>query len=804
VVRPRRITRYVLRELAAPTLLGLLLYTFVLLMNHFFLVAEQALSKNLGFELTLRLFAAGIPKLLVLSIPMAVLLGSLIAMGRLSADHEWVALQATGQGPRVLLVPLALHGLLGTLACLWVYSVVVPRSNYVLSHLRGEVFASSNPAADLRPRVFFEGAQNAVLFVNEIRPGGDRRLEGVLCIQADKETGFTQIVLARHGDLYPAGDGTGAMLVDFFEGEVRRYVPEDGEKKYYYLTFAELKGQRLEAPAFLRNLLKPPDKSSQDMTLPELWGQLRATRAELAAIGAGAAAGRRLTVERRLRWALVEMHQRLALPLAALLFSVLALPLGITSARTGKGAGFALSVVVVVVYRAVYVLGRNQSVLGHLPPFVGPWIADVLILIWALWAFRRLRWAPASAGPGIRARLAARLGRRRTRPEPVIGPADAWVARAGQRLVGRIDRYVGWAFLRMLVLALASIYAIYTLVELQDLMDAVLRSGKSPTLILDYLKYFLPTVLRFALPIACLIAAVVTVALLSRTSELVAIQNAGMSMRRAMAPILLLTLGLCAVLFVVQDRIAPGSSRRAQATKDRIANRTPRTYGATAGQWIFGPEGRYLYHYRLHDPDREEFQALTALDVDWSAPRIVDHRFTSRAHWTPEGWEFSGGWRRSFDPARFGSSSFERSSQSFVSDIDMPRTLVSQRSRLMLQGDNLPDQLSLAELNQQIRSLQDSGFDITALRVAFHTRIAQAVAPLVMVLLGLPFAFRVGRRGSLYGIGVALLLVLVYWATFAVFRALGLETILSPIVAAWAPNVLYGLLGTHLLLYVRT
>ncbi len=73
-----------------------------------------------------------------------------------------------------------------------------------------------------------------------------------------------------------------------------------------------------------------------------------------------------------------------------------------------------------------------------------------------------------------------------------------------------------------------------------------------------------------------------------------------------------------------------------------------------------------------------------------------------------------------------------------------------------------------------------------------------------MVLLGLPFAFRVGRRGSLYGIGVALLLVLVYWATYAIFNALGLESLLDARAAAWAPNALYALLGVYLMLYVRT
>ena len=111
---------------------------------------------------------------------------------------------------------------------------------------------------------------------------------------------------------------------------------------------------------------------------------------------------------------------------------------------------------------------------------------------------------------------------------------------------------------------------------------------------------------------------------------------------------------------------------------------------------------------------------------------------------------------------------------------------------------------TLQEMADQIEALENRGYDVTKLSVAFHGKIARTFSPLVMVLIGLPFAFKVGRRGSLYGVGVALLLVLVYWAALALFNALGLETLAQPIVAAWAPNILFGLLGVTLLLYVRT
>jgi lipopolysaccharide export LptBFGC system permease protein LptF len=163
-------------------------------------------------------------------------------------------------------------------------------------------------------------------------------------------------------------------------------------------------------------------------------------------------------------------------------------------------------------------------------------------------------------------------------------------------------------------------------------------------------------------------------------------------------------------------------------------------------------------------------------------------------------WELKGGWYRSFSPDAYETYGADRWTR--VASAGPP---VGEERRLsVMGGGDLPDQMTLGEIRDQIATLLDSGYDVTRLQVAYWSKFSRAAAPLVMVLLGLPFAFKVGRRGSLYAIGVALVLVLVYWATFAVFNALGLETLLRPAVAAWAPNVIFGLFGIYLLLYVRT
>jgi lipopolysaccharide export LptBFGC system permease protein LptF len=146
---------------------------------------------------------------------------------------------------------------------------------------------------------------------------------------------------------------------------------------------------------------------------------------------------------------------------------------------------------------------------------------------------------------------------------------------------------------------------------------------------------------------------------------------------------------------------------------------------------------------------------------------------------------------------------YRRFDREEVSVFDPPDNF-TRRERSLVAGNDLPQQASIADLNEEIAGLSKSGYDTTRLRVQYWQKTASVATPLVTVLLGLPFAFKVGRRGSMYGVGVGLVLAIVFWATAAIFNALGLETILPPLLAAWSPNVFYAAIGVYLLLYIPT
>jgi LPS export ABC transporter permease LptF/LPS export ABC transporter permease LptG len=790
-----RLTLHVLREFVGPVCLGLAVYGFVLLMNAFLLVARQALSKNLGFSLVLKLFAYEIPSLLVLVIPMATLLGVLIAFGRLSADHEIVAIQSAGLGPWFLIRPVVLLGVLLTLLSFGIYAVVVPRTTYASRALSSQVLLTGSMATNLSPRVFYADIPGYVLFADEIRPGAQGRLEGVLVHQAQGEGGESYTFFAREGDLYPAGDGTPRLVADLRKGVCQVYR-ESRPESYRFFEFERYQVP-IEPPAYLKALANPLERAIQNLEFPALFEELkRAADEKQPALR-----------DYRCRATRIEIHQRLALPLASLLFALLGMPLGMTRARSGKGASFALSIAVTLVYWIVFTSARDQALEGRAPEILGVWLANIVILAWAVWAFltmlrgpRDRAWlAKVRAGAVALGTILLRRGRRGAPPS-----SPGWTgSTSSYRLVGLVDRMVVGHYLRILGYALLSAYVVFAVVDLKDLLDGVLQHHRSVSMVVDYFKYFAPGKLPLILPVACLVAGVVAFTILGRSGELTAMKASGISMPRAIVPVLLATVLLCGLLFFVQDQIAPITNQKAQEAKDRIQGKPPRTYGMpVGGRWIFGPGGRYLYHYRLYDPDQQAFQGLSVFTLDRAAPRVLEHRFAAFAKWDGGAWRLERGWYRSFSADK-SVGEFRTFDTGERCALDPPENFARRETVLSIGGD-LPDQMSVAELGKQISSLRDSGYDITRLKVAFYAKLAQPVTPLVMVLLGLPFAFQVGRRGSLYGIGVALVLVIVYWATFAVFNALGFETVVPPFVAAWAPNILYGLLGSYLLLWIRT
>jgi lipopolysaccharide export LptBFGC system permease protein LptF len=119
---------------------------------------------------------------------------------------------------------------------------------------------------------------------------------------------------------------------------------------------------------------------------------------------------------------------------------------------------------------------------------------------------------------------------------------------------------------------------------------------------------------------------------------------------------------------------------------------------------------------------------------------------------------------------------------------------------------DMPDaeMMNYGQLHAYIEKLKDSGAYVVPYMVALQRKVAFPFVTVIMTLLAVPFAVTTGRRGAMYGIGIGIVLALVYWIALSLFGALGAGGVLDPLLAAWAPNILFGAAAAFMNLTVRT
>src|SRR6187397_2509617 len=158
----RILDRYLVREIAMPFALGLTVLTFILILPPILVAGEDFISKGVEWSIVVRAMGLLLPQALSLTIPMAVLLGILVGFGRLSADREFVAMQAGGISLLRLLRPVAFVAFIGTAATAYETIVALPNANQKFREIAFGV-VTERLESSVKPRVFFEDFPQRVI-----------------------------------------------------------------------------------------------------------------------------------------------------------------------------------------------------------------------------------------------------------------------------------------------------------------------------------------------------------------------------------------------------------------------------------------------------------------------------------------------------------------------------------------------------------------------------------------------------------------------------------------------------------------
>jgi len=772
ILRPTLLDRYVLREVASPFLIGLVLFTFVLLIPHLADISDLLVGKSATWTVIAKLIFNILPRFLALTIPMAFLLAVLLGLGRLASESELVAMQAVGVSPLFLLRALLFLGLLATGATYYVHAFWVPDANQTY---RETAFALAiSRAQGVKPRVFIEDLlPQRSLYLTDVETGTGVWKDALIIDRQNPAR--PRIWLARRGEL-SINRAEKRVELELEEGSA--YSFDVVERKTYDFQKFDKGKFPIDFGQIFPDL--PLSRGDREMTPDMLLTNIARFEKE----GNLAEAARYL----------VEYHKKYALSVVPLVFAVLGLALMLGGRRDSKQSAFGLAIAVIFVYYVLARLGEQAGDTRTMSPWIAVWAANIILGALAAYLLYRAR-REGTVDPFSLANMTHWVTRwfsprGQAGSRPATSPLSA-------RLVGVLDRYIGREFIRMLVLATVALLMLPVLIEFIDLLDDVQQNHVKGATMVSYFAYNLPFYLfSQILPMAVLVATLATYGIMARQNEITAMKATGISVYRVGLPGLLLAAALSVLMFVGNDSLVPPYKRQAQREHDVIKGRPPRSNSALDRRMALGSDGRFYSYNQIApstDPGSVIFRGLSVLDIDPKTWTLREHLMADEVRWDGKVYELSRGFRRTFT----GGSAADRV-------IDTVRSAEIDPPTYFKKEERTADELSFTDLQTHIESIEGLGLDGTPLRLGLYHKLSYPAMCIVMAFVGLPFSMFVGKRGALFGVGIALGLAAFYQVGFVFSEALGKYGYLPPMLAAWAPNLMFVGLGALLVLSLDT
>ncbi|MEA2489524.1 MAG: lipopolysaccharide export system permease protein lptG, partial [Acidobacteriota bacterium] len=357
-----------------------------------------------------------------------------------------------------------------------------------------------------------------------------------------------------------------------------------------------------------------------------------------------------------------------------------------------------------------------------------------------------------------------------------------------------LDRYILKEFLKVLGMVLISVMALYIIIDYTDLAKDIRKNHIAASTLLLYYRFLIFQVLNLTLPISVLVATLVTFGMLSKNNEVTAIKSGGVSLYRVALPIIAVAAVMSVLAYFILDFVLPYSNERAAQLHNKIEGRATQTAASQQKLWYRG-KGRYIINFLSYDKDAKRLSQIQVFEFHPSEFRLTRRVYANSATWNGQAWAFDQGWMRSFGD----------DGHTTYTPITKPLPLFYSETPDDFAADvKPPEQMTYTELRRYIETIRKSGYAAEEMTVKLYAKTSWPAISIVMALIALPFAFRMGKRGALYGVGLALGLGIVYWIIFAVFTKFGEVGNLPPLLSAWAANILFALSAIYMFLHVET
>lgn len=367
-----------------------------------------------------------------------------------------------------------------------------------------------------------------------------------------------------------------------------------------------------------------------------------------------------------------------------------------------------------------------------------------------------------------------------------------WARRRSGAWMRLLDRYVLSSFFRIFAVCVLGVPFLFIAIDLADQVDNYLAEGASGLEIFLHYVFQLPYQSLLAFPIAALLAAVFTVANMTRHFETTAAKAGGVSFYRMIAPMLFAGVAVSLVALVLTE-VVPTTNTMAE---DALGQEPTRTATLRSSFVYRGRAGR-VYRVGSLDTRQGEMNQVQVQREGTGYDYPTYHVTARSGRWvTPDDrWVLEEGRLRLLPELS--------RTATFTYDQLWQRDFTESPEELLAEPKD-PDEMGYFELGRYIEAIQRSGGDAKELIVDRALKIAFPFTCFIIVLFGLPLGHTTRRGGPTLSIGIALAVTITFLMFVRVSQALGSGGVIPPRLAAWIPNLIFFAAGLWLMRRVKT
>jgi LPS export ABC transporter permease LptF/LPS export ABC transporter permease LptG len=776
-----RLFWYVTKEALPLVFLLFLILTTLVFVQQFSKYSNLILSLQSSSDIAQKFLLSLIPGIVVITLPLSLLLGTVVACSRLSSDNELTAAQSSGISQLALATPFLALGLIGTVITGYLSSFVAPASLRTLKALRSQIVLQEANTR-IRPHTFITSFPNLLLYVQNVDPRTGEWL-GVFLLQTDPANSLSRLLTAERGQ--------------FRVDSVRSLTLEAQLHNGISIEYGGQSNTQSAPPSsqftgvFRRSTVRLAESEG---SLGEHGGGTLAemTFSELTSLSRSA------KTEREKRQAIAEKHKRFAFPFACLTLTALTFILAIQGKRFSTRPRTVVAILFLAMgFYLVLVLGQNLGLSGKIPVWAGVWFSNFLYGSAVLKSF-------ISHKPPFYSLISFLLSpslligsnfdstiKKQTYKESLLTQSKVFKSGA-VRPLNLINYLLISEIAKYFVLAIASLVATSIIFTLFDLIPAIIRNGTSLPYAASYLGYLAPQLAYYVAPFSLLVALLTGFSVLSRSNQLVIIAGAGQSRSRVITAALATSITLAVALWALSNYLLPYTNReqdiRYNTIKGRQVEQTTISFGR---KWVFG-KNNTIYGYQRIEPDNSLINgSIYHLSHPQGLLESTAH-FSKATQESPSTWRINDGWAEIVKP----DSTVDRKTLQAQTNL----ITIAEGAGLFRRTTNESSKMSDWDLQSYISQLKSVGISTLDLQVDLKKRVAFPFSCITLAILAIPFvtAKQARRSGPMISISLSVGIGLVFWLLTTFFEAVGKQDNLPIGIAVWGPHILFGAIGLYL------